>query len=373
MNSSRISHIFFQCDGIAWLTEEEAIHRKFDQLFSRLLRKPAARNSLMAVDAPGKGVSWRGHADHLDRDSPFFIASCTKLYTTAIVLQLVEAGAFALEDPAHGLLPEGTMAGLAVINGQDHSRRITIGQLISNTSGLADYFEDRTPDGRSLFTDLCAGADIALPPRQALDRARSIGARFAPGAPGKAHYADTNFLLLGEIAEHATGQQFERLIQDRISARIGLTATYGYGPATADRYRRIVPISMGTRVLDLPNAMAGFRWEGGIVSTLDDSLAFLKAFMGGALFGKAWLSRMTAQWNPIFYPIRYGLGMMKFALHPAFTLFRRVPPLLGHSGSTGVVMYHCPERDIWLAGTINQIDQRSLSHQFMLRAVTALG
>lgn len=116
----------------------------------------------MAVDAPSKGISWRGHADHLVRDSPFFIASCTKLYTTAIVLQLVEAGAFALDDPAHRLLPDGTMTGLSVINGKDHSHRITIRNLLSNTSGLADYFEDKTPDGTRLFKELRGGADIVL-------------------------------------------------------------------------------------------------------------------------------------------------------------------------------------------------------------------
>src|SRR5690606_36755708 len=118
--------------------------------------------------------------------------------------------------------------------------------------------------------------------------------------------------------------------------------------------------------------MASFRWEGGVISTLEDSLTFLKAFMGGALFGKDWLARMTAEWNPIFFPFRYGLGMMRFAVHPALTLFRRVPPLVGHSGSTGVVMYHCPERHIWVAGAINQIEQRNLSHQFMLRAVAVV-
>lgn len=327
----------------------------------------------MAIDVPAKGISWRGHADHLGHDSPFFIASCTKLYTTAIVLQLIEEGAFALEDPAHALLPRGTLDGLSVIKGPDHSRAITVENLLSNTSGLADYFEGRPPDGRSLFEEFCAGNDFAVTPREALDRARSIGARFFPGAPGKAHYADTNFLLLGEISERATGQGFDQLVTDRISARIGLNATHAHGPAKADRYRAIVPISVGRRVLDMPNAMASCRWEGGIVSTLEDSLAFLKGFMGGALFERAWLSRMTAKWNRIFFPLHYGLGLMRFAIHPVFTLLRRFPPLVGHSGAIGVVMYNCPERDIWVVGTINQLERRSLSHQFMLRAVMAVG
>ncbi len=54
-----------------------------DKAFQQLSRRPAARNALMAVEAPRVGISWRGVAHHLDPRTQYCIASCTKLYTGA--------------------------------------------------------------------------------------------------------------------------------------------------------------------------------------------------------------------------------------------------------------------------------------------------
>jgi D-alanyl-D-alanine carboxypeptidase len=79
-------------------------------------------------------------------------------------------------------------------------------------------------------------------------------------------------------------------------------------------------------------------------------MIFLRAFFEGQLFDQAFLERMMT-WNSIFFPLRYGYGLMYFRLPRFFAQ----PQFIGHSGSTGSFAFTCPSRSIYLAGTINQI------------------
>jgi hypothetical protein len=60
------------------------------------------------------------------------------------------------------------------------------------------------------------------------------------------------------------------------------------------------------------------------------------------------------RWNTIFFPLRYGYGLMDFKL-PRFFSLRPTPEFIGHSGSTGSFAFTCPEKSLYLAGTLNQI------------------
>ncbi len=107
--------------------------------------------------------------------------------------------------------------------------------------------------------------------------------------------------------------------------------------------------------------MASVRTDGGIVSTSRDGLRILQAFMTGELFLRAVLGEMQQHWNRIFKPLQYGVGLMRFDLPRYFTLFRKVPAMIGHSGASGAVLFYVPQLDLYVAGTINQIKKRSLS------------
>jgi D-alanyl-D-alanine carboxypeptidase len=73
--------------------------------------------------------------------------------------------------------------------------------LISNTSGVTDYFFGKGPDGRKASDALLRGQDQAWPLERIVERVRTLRPRFRPGQPGKVHYSDTNFELLGRILE----------------------------------------------------------------------------------------------------------------------------------------------------------------------------
>jgi D-alanyl-D-alanine carboxypeptidase len=68
----------------------------------------------------------------LTSEDTFRIASVTKAFTAAVVMELVEEGALSLDDTveqwAPGLLAEGNS--------------ITVRHLLGHTSGLPDYTED---------------------------------------------------------------------------------------------------------------------------------------------------------------------------------------------------------------------------------------
>jgi D-alanyl-D-alanine carboxypeptidase len=93
--------------------------------------------------------------------------------------------------------------------------------------------------------------------------------------------------------------------------------------------------------------------DGGLVSTASECVIFLRAFFEGQLFDQALLERMMT-WNSIFFPLRYGYGLMYFQL-PQFVSLRPLPEFVRHSGSTGSFAFTCPSRSMYLAGTINQI------------------
>jgi CubicO group peptidase (beta-lactamase class C family) len=114
-----------------------------------------------------------------------------------------------------------------------------------------------------------------------LAKTRTQRPRFAPGTPGKALYSDTNYQLLGHILTHVTGQPIAALCRQHICEPLGLQHTYLYTDPTDTTP---VPLRYRGAVLQVPQAMASFGPDGGVVSTATEQLRFIRAFYGGALF-----------------------------------------------------------------------------------------
>ena len=78
---------------------------------------------------------------------------------------------------------------------------------------------------------------------------------------------------------------------------------------------------------------------------------------------------MQREWRRIFFPLQYGMGLMRFSLPRVMTGFRAAPALIGHSGASGAVAFYAPDADIFVTGTLNQVKKRSLSFQLLTRIV----
>jgi CubicO group peptidase (beta-lactamase class C family) len=329
--------------------------------------RPDTNGVRFALASPGRKFYWEWSSpESLEQ---YFIASTTKLYVAAMIMQLRHEGRVALDAPAATYLDPSVMAGIHVLRGVDASDRITIRELLGHTSGIADYFEQRRRDGSTQLAKVLR-QDFGWTFQDVLRITKEeLTPRFAPSTPGKAFYADTNYQLLGAIIEAVDGTTYETALRRRVLAPLALRDTYPFTLETLDRYTTIATMMYGARPVRIPRAMASARADGGIVSTARDGIRFLESFITGRLFPAEYLNEMQSHWNPIFPPMEYGLGMMRFALPRYFTMFKRLPAMVGHSGASGAVLYYVPELDLYASGTVNQIKRRSLSHNLLARVV----
>ena len=156
------------------------------------------------------GVTDERSATPVPTDGVLAIASITKSYVAAILLDLEREGLVDLDAP------------IAEFLDWPHGDVITIRQLLDHTSGLlgwADSVSEPQFDA-ALLADLSANHSLA----EVVELARSVPASGPPD--GITRYSNAGYLLAGRIAEIVTGQSFAQLLNDRIVAPLGLTATY---------------------------------------------------------------------------------------------------------------------------------------------------
>jgi CubicO group peptidase (beta-lactamase class C family) len=322
--------------------------------------------------AAAAGHSDAGGSTAMTRDTPYYLASITKMYTATVIMKLAGIGSIDLDDPVSAYLTGELIEGIHVISGIDYSAQITVSQLLDHTSGLADYFTGEPKGGMSLVAALKGGGDRSVSVEDIVAIVRRLPPRFPPGADGgrKAYYSDTNYVLLGAIIEAVTAATVADSFQEMILGPLDLTDTFVFDhtksqPTPATIYFRDHP-------LGIPLAMSSFAPDGGVVSTLADSMCFLRAFFGGSLLTEHQLASMTSGWNRIFFPLRYGSGLMLYKPPRWVSPFVAPPELIGHSGSTGSFAFHDPKRDVYLAGTVNQMDNPRRPYRLMPQMIGLL-
>jgi len=314
-------------------------------------------------------------APPLQHDTPFFIASITKRFLITLVLQAHERGEVALDVPITEYLPAEVTTGLHVLGGIDRTSAITVRHLASHTAGLPDHFEKRS-DGPSLNERLVAGQDSSWTFEEMIRTTRELQRpHFEPqdlsAARQKARYSDTGYQLLIRILETVTGLSFAQLLTDRIIGPLALGHTWLPGhrpsdPATAAP----LPLFTQHRSADLPSMISS---SNDLFSTTEDLLTFQRALLRGDLFhdpstGGLLTERRNRLRNiPV---LRYGLGTMFFTVNRLMTARHRPVTLLGHSGATGTWLFHCPELDVHLAGTVDQTKGQAVPFILMARCLS---
>lgn len=301
-------------------------------------------------------VDFKGSAGAATPGTRFPIASVTKMFTAALIMQLVDQERLNLDQTVQSILSDVDLTGLHVVKGVDHGPALTVRHLLHQTSGLADYYES------DLAADLKQGRDRSYDLSDVLQMTRALPPQAAPES-GRSHYSDTNYQLLGAVIEALTGQTFDQALQSRICEPLGLTQT-----AVLQGDDMGLPVYHRNKRLDVAQILASMTSDGGIISTLDDMLCFLRAFMEGRLFRPESAIQMR-RWNRLFFPLQYGFGLMRIRLPRWMTLFRATPELIGHSGASGSFAFYAPEPDIYLIGTFNQTDAPRRPIGFMLRVL----
>jgi D-alanyl-D-alanine carboxypeptidase len=267
-----------------------------------------APGAIMVVRTPGRTLRLASGLADRDARTPMRpgmhlrIASVTKTYTAAVVLQLVAERKLRLGDSVQRWLP-----GL-VPNGGN----ITVRQLLGHTSGLGDF----EFDPRVLAPYLAGDLGHRWAPR----RLAEIGAEqplfFPPGQD--IAYSNTNYVLLGLIVERITGHSLERELRHRLFRPLGLRETTLRTDTALPR-----PFAHGYRVFDQPPAiditgLYPYSWgAGAIVSTDEDVARFFRALLSGRVIGPRLLAKMQQgrlEHQVDFPGQRYGLGLISFPM-----------------------------------------------------------
>ena len=310
---------------------------------------PGISASILFAD----GSAWHGAAGLADvvakrkvtDQTAFPVASVSKTFTAALILDLAEDGRLDLDASVRSYVPT-----LGI------SRAITVRQLLDHTSGLRDFF-------------FHAGVDHALltKPATVWDAARSLTYVGKPyDKPGQSwHYSNTNYLILGLVAEAVGGGSTAEQLRARFFTPLGLEHTFYQsveepkGPMVRN-YRFLgtdpklpaIDLSDGTRVAPFTSVVTAAGAAGSIATTSSDLVRWARALYGGSLLSPATRAEMvgdvvrTAPYKPT---VAYGLGVQSVVIagHPT----------LGHSGrylgARGAIRWVTDER-IAIAVVTNQ-------------------
>ena len=308
------------------------------------------------------GVTWFGASGNVTKDQPYFIASATKLFTTAIILRLKSEGKISLEDKISKYLDKTVLNGLHVYSNKDYSDELTIKHLLAHTSGLADYFQGKGVNGKSLEDEIKNGGDQFWTFEQALERTKAMKPLFIPGTKNKANYSDANFQLLGKIIESITNKSYSGTCDELIIKPLKLSSTYLYKDTTDKTPKTLY---YKANELHIPKAMTSFGPDGGLVSTSANMLIFIEAFFTGKLFPKEYINDLQ-EWNKIFFPMKSGIGIHLFKLPWFFNPTGAVPNFFGHSGLSGALAFYSPKENIFVVGTVNQVAYPDISFKIMI-------
>lgn len=342
------------------------LNLKLEQSVSALVEKDKSiRNCVLAVTKGDGSYSWAGAAGIANQDgqvcmtndTPIYISSVTKLYTATAIMKLYEEGALSLDDPMSKYLPADLIRGIQVYKGKDYSDEITIRQLLSHTSGIADYYTEKSKkDGKNLFDLFIEEPDRSWTVDETIARARDdLEPHFTPGEG--AFYSDTNFQLLGKIIENVTNKPLQTVYEDYFFRPLGCKHTWLIGLSEPQVTPSVAPADIFYKDIIITNTRSnGAYWaDGGIASTAEDMIIFLKALNEEKIVSRDTLQLMH-DWHKLEFPIQYGYGTMYFELPGLISKVTKLTPLWGHSGSTGSFLYYSEDLDLYMAGSINVVD-----------------
>jgi D-alanyl-D-alanine carboxypeptidase len=347
------------------------LNQEMEYLVSELVENDkTVMNCVLSVMMGNGSFSWSGAAGiasqdgqvPMTKDTPIYIASITKLYTATAIMRLYEKGAISLNDPMSRYLPEELIQGIHVYQGKDYSHEITIQELLSHTSGIADYYSEKPKGGKSLFESFLEKPERPWTVDETIERARNdLEPNFPPGTD--ASYSDTNFQLLGKVIEAVTGKPLHLVYEDFFFHPLGLKHTWLVGRSEPQFTLAGAPADVFYHGRNITNIRSnGSYWaDGGIVSTAEEGIIFLKALNEGRIVREGTLKLMH-NWHELEFPFQYGYGTMYFK--PA--------SLWGHSGSTGSFLYYSEGLNLYMAGSINQTESKSTPFTLMIKVMQVI-
>jgi D-alanyl-D-alanine carboxypeptidase len=326
----------------------------------------------------GYGATELGAAEPPRIDTHFRAASNTKTMTAASIVQMAQEGKLRFDDPISRYV-EGVPAG----------DDITIGMLLKMRSGLFSF--TNAPElAKSLDDDpgkVWTAAEV-------LGMAFGRPAEFAPGTGYE--YNNTNYYLLGLVAEKIDGKPLSDVFQDRLFGPLGMNDTalpepasnaipeplahgylYGgtaYALADAPYPEDLVAAAKAGTLKPNDNTWqnpSAYFAAGGVISTADDLATWMRALVGGEVldpdFQKQWLESPEAPEPGVASMQKYGYGILTLSWGPN-TIFYHEGEMPGYQSFMG----HDPANDVTLVIWTNltlDLDGVATANTLMVKAL----
>jgi CubicO group peptidase (beta-lactamase class C family) len=314
--------------------DRAALLREAVDLYTQAVENDHIRGAVLYVAERGQvllhePVGYRHFESRapMQKDTLFRMASNTKPVVAAAVMMLQEDGKLSIDDPVAKHLRSFDNA---------KSRRITIAQLLSHTSGLRI---------KPIFFPFRPGEEISLQAAVA-----KFGAEGPQEKPGEYSYNNAGYNTLGAVIEVVSGMPLEDFLRRRIYDPLGMSDTLNH--ADTDKLDRMATVYRGKRRGETVAFTKGWtpgeppdypviRASGGMISTAPDYAKFLEMFRNGGIHDGVRLLKEDSV-KAMLVPrakanarASYGLGWM---LSPDGSY--------SHTGSDGTLAWVDPRRGV---------------------------
>ncbi len=297
-------------------------------------------------------LSGAAEARPVEEGSLFDIASLTKVVaTTPAIVKLVEEGRISLVDPVCKWFPE------FVGKGKDD---LLILHLLTHTSGLRD---------------ICPAATDSI--RDVVEKAASWPLKEKPG--NRFHYADINFILLGELVGRVSHSRLDLYAMENIFIPLHMLDT-GFNPGRQNSIRCAATLNSDNSYLfgrvqdNTAFQLGGVAGHAGLFSTAHDLSLFCRmilnkgAFDGNLVFSQKTVEQMTI---PYFFQdgkIKRGLGWdieSPFS-SPRGESFSEIS--FGHTGYSGCSIWIDPKTEVFVVLLTARLDYKRIKEFNLLRS-----
>jgi CubicO group peptidase (beta-lactamase class C family) len=202
----------------------------------------------------------------------FRIGSLTKTFTAAAMLRLVAGGQVSLDDSLSRFLPDFP-----------HGSRITLGHLISHTSGISDTWE--------------ADPTKPMTTAQVLQLIQAQPLALEPGTQWQ--YSNSGYMVLGAVLEKVTGKSWHEAIRSLVLAPLGLSHTSYHNDAAVirDFASGYSLDEAGVLTRAAMTSIEGPGAAGALTSTVDDVAGLLLALQRPGFLPATQLATMGRPWR----------------------------------------------------------------------------
>ena len=236
-------------------------------------------------------------------DLAYSIASLTKQFTAACIMQLHEDGKLDIEDTLAQYFPD-----------YEYSYRIKIKHLLCQRSGIPDYSVDLVNKKAKVTCYMDDGKGVIITKENTSKQNRDIirdyvfsqRLLFRPG--DRFDYSDSNFALLAEIVEMASGESYHDYVREHIFKPLGMETSAFIDDN--DLSEDIIVQTDDSEFADDYYLYKGAEFGcGDILSSPKDLYLWYKGFVGGKVVTRKSYNLMTKNYSDKDEQ-GYGFGLM---------------------------------------------------------------